>query len=236
MRQDLAAMKICTDACLFGAWTAKRLGDALHILDIGTGTGLLTLMLAQKKFAETGASLEAIEIDEPAYRQASDNFAGSSWSGKITLHHGDVTGFSFAERFDFIIVNPPFFEGQLRSPDASVNTARHEDSLTLETLLVVLKRLLEPAGRFSILLPASREEFFYALAAGTGFTIEQCCRLKQTPDHAAFRSMMLFSFAPDTNEHGGGDYRLNATEITLRDRAGMETSELLAEMTEYYIR
>ncbi|HCL83101.1 MAG TPA: tRNA methyltransferase, partial [Chitinophagaceae bacterium] len=112
IQQDRCAMKVCTDSCILGAWTAGRLQGAARVLDIGTGTGLLPLMLAQK----TGATLDTIESDPEAVVQAGENIRQSPWAGRIRLLAGDVRTYPFTSFYDFIIANPPFFESDLRSP------------------------------------------------------------------------------------------------------------------------
>ena len=229
-------MKITTDACVFGAWAAARLGDASHILDIGSGTGLLTLMLAQKKKADPTAVFQAIELDVPSYEEAQTNFATSPWPEKIRLHAGDIRQFAFSGLFDFVIVNPPFYESQLASPHAAINNARHDSSLVLSELVKILKRVLAPGGKFAILLPASREDYFSALARETGFGLAETCRLRQTPDHEPFRSLLLFQASGSDKADNSSDARSSTTEIIIRDEKGNETQRLLEVMEEYYIR
>ena len=142
-------MKVCTDSCVLGAWAdASR---ATRILDIGTGTGLLALMLARR----TTAAIDAVELDESAAAQAAENAASSPWAGRIRVVRADIKEFSdfLPKRYDLIICNPPFFSQHLRRPHAAQNLAMHGDGLRLDELAGVAKNLLQPNGAFWCLLP-----------------------------------------------------------------------------------
>ncbi|MEP6616520.1 MAG: methyltransferase, partial [Ginsengibacter sp.] len=139
-------MKVCTDACVFGGWLANKMTiigrDSQNFLDIGTGTGLLSLMVAQKSSVE----IDAIEIEENAFVQARENFRSSPWSKVLHAIHGDVTTYPFRKKYDLIICNPPFYESDLRSPDDKKNQARHDESLRLDELVNVVSNLLNSDG------------------------------------------------------------------------------------------
>ncbi len=147
VHQSEAALKVCTESCLFGA--SIPVGEAHHILDIGTGTGLLTLMLAQR----STASIEAIELDEPSARDAQQNFIASPWNKRLTLHLGDVKEFTSVRKFDLIISNPPFFIHQLKSTNTRTNAALHGSELKPEDLCTIVNKLSTEDGRFFVLLP-----------------------------------------------------------------------------------
>ena len=153
IQQDKCAMKVCTDACLFGAWVANKLetekDKPSNILDIGTGTGLLSLMLAQK----ITATIHAVEMDENTFTQAKENFENSIFSNQITAYQKDILDFESEEKYDCIISNPPFFENQLKSDDEARNKAMHATTLSLENLLKKIKELLSNKGRAYLLLP-----------------------------------------------------------------------------------
>src|SRR5262245_58656662 len=133
IHQEHCAMKVTTDGCLFGAWVAaSKAGNAAagkHVLDIGTGTGLLSLMYAQK---HPHAQIDAIEIDEAAAQQAADNFAASPWQKRLQLIHSDIKDYRPSHPYDTIISNPPFYENQLSSGNAKKNMAHHSSSIGLE--------------------------------------------------------------------------------------------------------
>src|ERR1700761_7170285 len=115
--QDQCAMKVCTDACILGAWFAHKAPAWSHVLDIGSGTGLLMLMLAQKHKGE----INGIELDLAAFRQLKENIGQSPWAPMLRVFPGDVRSYSFPGKFDFIITNPPFYEGDLEASTTAAN-------------------------------------------------------------------------------------------------------------------
>src|SRR5258706_1763990 len=183
IHQDQCAMKVTTDACLFGAWVAERVGrreslvrsrepllvsresgvgsrksggrrreaGARNILEIGTGTGLLALMLAQK----TDAVVDTIEIDKDAFEQGKENISVSPWKDRINIYHADANKVSFRSEYDIIISNPPFYENELKSPDEKKNLAHHGGFRLIE-LLEIISFNLDASGQFYILFPAKR--------------------------------------------------------------------------------
>ncbi len=163
--QDKCAMKVNTDGVLLGAWTDNF--DAQHILDIGTGTGLIALMLAQR----SNASIDAIEIDEEAATQASQNCVNSIWKDRISVHCCSFQEFTEknSPKYDLIVSNPPYFIQSLKSPKQNKNTARHTDSLSFEELIAGSKKLLLPNGKLSVILPFDSGETFINLAKEKDF-------------------------------------------------------------------
>ncbi|MFN8257332.1 MAG: methyltransferase [Bacteroidales bacterium] len=160
VNQDKTSMKVGVDGVLLGAWADAT--GVKSILDIGTGTGLLSLMLAQK----SDASITAIEIDEDAFKQACMNFENSRWKDRIDLHHISFQNFmdNSNRKFDLIICNPPYFVKSLKSADSKRNIARHDDLLPLETLLFGVSRLLSVKGRFYIIYPYLQLDDLVAVA------------------------------------------------------------------------
>ena len=150
--QGKCAMKVGTLACILGAYS--NFPDPRHILDIGTGTGLLALMLAQRY---PGTSIDAVEIETATYGQACENAASSPWGKDISLFHADIASFNppHGAGYELIVSNPPFFENHKKSSDSKINMARHDDSLKMEKLLAAVSKLLTPWGRFFVLLPPS---------------------------------------------------------------------------------
>jgi tRNA1Val (adenine37-N6)-methyltransferase len=142
-------MKVTTDACLFGAWVVNKVksekSKIKSVLDIGTGTGLLSIMLAQKN---PEIKIDAIEIDKDAAEQAKINAGSSPWKEQINIIQDDVKAFSFEKEFDLIISNPPFYENEIRSATDSKNVAHHSENLTLKELLVIIKENLTKRGSF----------------------------------------------------------------------------------------
>jgi tRNA1Val (adenine37-N6)-methyltransferase len=187
VHQNRAAMKVCTDACLFGAWVAAEAGGKgiQRILDIGSGTGLLSLMLAQA----TGGIIDAVEIDDHAYRQTAENFAASPWADKLKVHHCAIQEFSPPFLYDLIICNPPFYENELRSPDSKKNVAMHSTQLNLDDLLRNMKRLLTPGGTTAMLIPYIRMAEIEGKIKSVNLFIQKKILVKQTERHVPFRCM-----------------------------------------------
>lgn len=156
IHQDRTAMKVGTDGVLLGAWAV--VGDARNILDIGTGTGLIALMLAQKSKAD----ITAIEIDRDAALQARRNAKCSQWNGRIEVIHQSFQDFTAIpeRKYDVIITNPPFFNLSLHAPDKQRTVARHDEKLKKVELLQGVKELLSEGGKFYIILPSGDEKAF----------------------------------------------------------------------------
>lgn len=164
VRQDRCAMKVSTDACIQGAWAALQVQqltgeqDATgRILDIGTGTGLLSLMLAQ---LSPNACYEAIELNREAWEQAAANFEASPWTKQIKAYLLPLASFLQAQeaspgKYDFIICNPPFFHNQLQASSKTRNEARHSVTLSKKELALAVALLLEDKGQFCVMYPAS---------------------------------------------------------------------------------
>jgi len=149
VHQDQTAQKVCTDTSLFGALIEPR--NPKSILDIGTGTGVLSLMIAQI----TEGKVTAVEIEENAYKQAKGNFKESDWSSKIEVLKSDIKEFAKLsnQKFDLIISNPPFFQNSQKSTQNNKRLARHNDSLSLEELAKAVSILLSKHGDLWVLLP-----------------------------------------------------------------------------------
>ena len=203
VQQDRCAMKVCTDACLFGAWVGRKMTEGRgkmtdgRGLDIGAGTGLLSLMLAQ----QTVLQMDAIELDKEAAEQALENFEASPWKERLLLIEGDARLVHLGRKYDLIISNPPFFNNDLKSDDAQRNLALHSRELSFSELMAVIKQHLAPGGKFAVLLPFHRKDAFEKIALREGFAPEEIVLVKQTPVHAYFRVMYLFSTIPvSTNQ------------------------------------
>jgi tRNA1Val (adenine37-N6)-methyltransferase len=189
VQQSDCALKVCTDACLFGAWASHQLinNPPTSILDIGTGTGLLSLQLAQKI---PSAVIDAVELDPAAAAQAAQNAAATNFN--IQVHNADIKNYG-GKKYQHIISNPPFFENDLKSEHALKNQAMHSTTLTLQNLFTCVNDLLEPLGSFSLLLPFARANEVEGLAQSHGFTVTHKAVVQQTPNHTPFRVMYIFS-------------------------------------------
>jgi tRNA1Val (adenine37-N6)-methyltransferase len=224
IHQDQCAMKVCTDACILGAWFADKTPSWSEVLDIGSGTGLLMLMLAQKQKGQ----VTGIELDLAAYRQLRDNIGQSPWKEILRVYPGDVRSFYFPGKFDFIISNPPFYEGDLPAATGARNLARHSRQLTLAELLAAVDANLSREGSFGVLLPYHRTSSFETLATSAhGFSLREKLLVRQTPRHDFFRSILYFSrrrdsFAP-------------TSELTIQDERGDFTADFVRLMKDYYL-
>lgn len=188
IHQDRCAMKVTTDACLFGAMVAGAFQETeLNVLDIGTGTGLLSLMFAQKN---PGAVIDAIEMDIDATGQAKENVMASPWKDRINIIHSDAKTFPFSNKYDLIISNPPFYENELPSPHSLKNKARHHEGLLLNELLLVIRKKLKPKGIFCLLLPFKRSEEIKKMFSGNELAILQITFVRQSVHHNYFRIVL----------------------------------------------
>lgn len=192
--QDACAMKVCTDACLQGAYTAAYLQahapGIQRVLDIGTGTGLLSLMLAQQLPA---AMIRGIELDKAAAGQARSNFTASPWCERLEVIEEDARGMEADVLYDFIITNPPFYESDLKSGDHLRNQAMHATTLGYTDLVKVIGRQLKDDGGFSVLLPYRPFAEFVEIAGTAGFYLQKVLHVKQSELHDHFRSVGIFT-------------------------------------------
>jgi len=187
-------MKVCTDACLLGAWVAAKLETkeitAENILDIGCGTGLLSLMLAQK----TEANIDAVELNENAFLQAKENIALSLWEKRIKIFNENIIDYNAKKKYDLIICNPPFFQNQLKSIDVNRNAAMHGTQLSFTVLATTVKNNLKNDGIAAILLPHNIVNEFSAIFKKEGFFVNEQLNVSHSSSHPFFRAVLLFSF------------------------------------------
>ena len=218
-------MKVCTDACILGAWTAMKAQTLLinNILDIGCGTGLLSLMLAQK----TNALVDAIEINTDAAEQAGENVIRSPWPGNINIVNSSILDFKTVTKYDLIICNPPFYEDDLRSNDENKNAAKHGTTLKLEELLTSVKEKLHEQGMASVLLPFQRTAFFEISAKKRSLFVQEKLLIKQTPAHDHFRSVILLS--SEFNDEP------TINELIIHDEQRNYTAAFKSLMADYYL-
>jgi tRNA1Val (adenine37-N6)-methyltransferase len=189
IQQDKCAMKVGVDGVLLGAWVAA--GSCRTVLDVGTGTGLIALMLAQR----TPAAIDAIDIDEAAAGQASENVASSVFAGRIRVFHAPFEEYAAkAHRaYDLIVSNPPYFANSLKSPDAKRNLARHAGTLSLSSLLSAGKPLLSPDGRIALILPCQQEKELMETARENKLAAVRKTAVKPLPDAPPKRLLIELS-------------------------------------------
>lgn len=214
IEQDKCAMKVGTDALLLGAWATCD--HATRILDIGTGTGVLALMLAQRA---PKAHIDALEIDITAAKQAAQNVANSPWHGQIKVYAVSLQHFVEANptvQYNLVISNPPYFHQSLKAPDPNRTQARHSDTLLHRILLQTTAQLLLPAGSCCFILPANQSDGFVAEANLNGLYLHKktaiCTRPNKTPkrvllqlrkqiaEHISYNSLVIAN-ADNTYTH-----------------------------------
>jgi tRNA1Val (adenine37-N6)-methyltransferase len=226
IEQKQSSMKVCTDSCLFGAWIADKLEQKILnpklILDIGSGTGLLSLMMAQK----SNASIDAVEIVENSYQQTIQNFQESHWGRRLQVYHADIKNWKGELKYDLIISNPPFFENDLKAVEKNKNLAKHNDGLTFAGLIQSIKIHLAANGYFAILLPFQRIGYFKTLALENGFYLKDELLVKQTHEHGFFRGILLF---------GTKQTKIISEEITIKNETGNYTERFNFLLKDYYL-
>lgn len=187
--QDKTAMKVGTDAVLLGAYV--EFINPNRILDIGTGTGLVALMMAQK-FGH--AKIDAVEIETEAYNQAKENFQISTWSDRLEVFQKDFKVFEPNYRYDLIVSNPPFYNATFKKLDEKRATARHTQQLDFKILLKKTSQLLAPKGSFFVIIPFYESENFVALAKTFGLFPQKILNVKGNQNSAFKRSILEFTF------------------------------------------
>ena len=195
VNQDRCAMKIGTDGVLLGAWT-PLINNPFNVLDIGAGTGILSLMLAQRSNAAPNnvGIIDAIEIDEDAYEQCVENFEASPWGDKLFCFHAGLDEFvdEPEDEYDLIISNPPFYTDDYKSATTSRDLARFEDALPFEELIEAAALLLSDNGIFSVIIPYKEEERFVAMCKILDLFPLKITRVKGTPTSEIKRSLLAF--------------------------------------------
>ena len=192
IQQDRCAMKIGTDGVLLGAWVSLE-NKPQRILDIGTGTGIIALQLAQRCEAEI---IEAVEINPDAFEQCVENFENSPWENRLFCYHASIQEFAKEsnKKQDLIITNPPFYSENSKTKNEARDTARFTNALSFKKLIEVVSNLLSEEGVFALILPKKEEEKFIALALEFGLFPKRICRVQGTVTSEIKRSLLEFSF------------------------------------------
>ncbi|MEM7298330.1 MAG: methyltransferase [Bacteroidota bacterium] len=225
INQEQSGMKVTTDACLFGAWVANQIRQGTEpnqILDIGTGTGLLSLMLAQ---VTKNSHIEAVEINARAFVEAKDNFNDSNWKDRLISVQSSIQTYQTSEKYDLIICNPPFFKDSQKGKEKDKNQALHSDGLTKEDLLESVIQLLAKNGRFYLLYPEREMTEFISLAEAKGLHLEKSIIVRNRENQAIFRKMASFSFS---------ELEVRSSEIVIRRKDGKYTDEFWELLNIFY--
>lgn len=221
---DQCAMKVGTDGLLLGAF-APLPPPGRPILDIGAGSGLISLMLAQRSGGAN--AIDAIELDNTAALQAATNVANSPWPTAVQLIKGDILTYQSNKRYSLIVSNPPFFQQALPASDVRRHQARHTDSLPFAGLLKKAKELLVDEGVFSLVLPQVSAEIFCALAQKQGWFIDTYCAVKTTPNKPAQRALLCLSMKPCV---------LTEYQLTISQADGSYSQDYKALLKDFYLK
>lgn len=239
IHQDRCAMKVGTDGVLLGVLapvvtegicSAKKENLQYKILDIGTGTGLVAIMLAQR--TEGKAKISAVEIDSEAALQARENASNTPW--QIDVYNNSIQDFAHEclEKFDLIVSNPPFFINSLKAPDKNRNTARHTDTLSFEDLVDSAEKLLAEKGRFTVIIPYSSERDFINIAVQKNLSAETCVRIIPKVGKEAKRSVITFVRDADKN-----NCNTNVTELVIETESRHCYTEEFKRLTaDFYLK
>lgn len=191
IRHDRCAMKVGTDGVLLGS--VAPVDGALRVLDVGTGTGLIALMLAQRN---AQARIDGVEIDREAAAQATENVSASPWSDRVVIRCADFNEFTPDALYDVVVSNPPYFVDSLLAPDKGRSQARHAAGLRFEDLLEGVVRCLRPQGVFSLILPTDVKDLFISLAEERGLYVNRMLWIQTTPTAEPKRIILNLSFQP----------------------------------------
>lgn len=221
---DLCAMKVGTDGVLLGAWAF--VGDCKQILDVGTGTGLIALMLAQR----CNAFINAIDIDKDAVLQAKKNSSLSSFASSVQVQQISFMDYveNNRQQVDLIVSNPPYFSNSLKCPDGKRNAARHNDSLPLASLITGSKQLLSPKGRIALILPFDASDEIKKIARDEGLSIRRETRV--IPVAGAMPKRILIEFS--TQNTSGTE----ENQLVIEESRHQYTEEYIALTRDYYLK
>lgn len=223
--QDRCAMKIGTDGVLLGAW-ANIKENLFSVLDIGSGTGIIGLMLAQRSYAEV---IDAIEIDDYAYEQCVDNFEQSPWGDRLFCYHASLEEFAdeIDDEYDLIISNPPFYSEDYKTDNPSRDKARFQDALPFDHLIKNASKLLAKTGTFCVVIPYKEETTFISIASQFGLFPNNILHVKGTPTSEVKRSLLEFSFSQS---------EVTTNELIIETARHEYTPEYIALTKDFYLK
>jgi len=226
VEQDRCAMKIGTDGVLLGAWTPIP-ENIFSVLDVGAGTGIIALMLAQRTTAE---QIDALEIDEEAYEQAVENFENSPWGDRLFCFHAGLDEFveEPEDEYDLIISNPPFYTEDYKTENEQRDLARFADALPFKDLVEAADLLLSENGIFSVIIPYKEEEKFITLAKDFDLFPIKITRVKGTPTTEIKRSLLAFS------RHFSENFSVD--ELVIETSRHIYTEEYIALTKDFYLK
>lgn len=219
---EISAMKIGTDGVMLGAWAIQN-AEPRNILDVGAGTGLIALMLAQRF---PGAHITAIEINQDAAQEARDNILQSPWNDRIEVVNADFNSYRPEMPIDTIVSNPPFFDEMILSPDAHRTAARHESSLTLDNLICRASDTLPPGGRMAFIAPARRSDDLIYKCAMNHLDIERITTVSSKPCTQHLRVML--------QAVKGISHDFTSDHIDIRAQNGVHYSDAYKSLTEKF--
>ena len=219
-------MKVGTDGVLLGSWTPIS-NNPFSVLDIGAGTGLIALMLAQRSHAE---QIDALEIDDNAFEQCVENFENSPWSDRLYCYDAGLDEFidEPEDEYDLIVSNPPFYREDYKTENESRDLARFQDALPFEDLIEAASVLLSENGIFSVIIPFKEEAKFRALAKECNLFPFKITRVKGSPNSETKRSLLAFSFAQNET--------VNTDELIIETARHQYTEDYISLTKDFYLK
>lgn len=227
---EQCAMKVNTDGILLGAW-ANIDGDT-QLLDVGTGSGLIALMLAQRSHDDSSLcpTITAIDIEPNAVKQSTENFIKSPWAERLSCVKGDVLQFEFNRQFDHIVSNPPYFSHSLKNPAPSKRLARHQDSLTANDLLNIAHKLTTSAGKLSLILPSLEMAKVLSVCQALGWFPARILEVYHNDRAQAEPLRLLVELRKSPVES------VVSQELAIRDKNGNYSMDYKALCRNYYLK
>ncbi len=225
VNQDKCAMKIGTDGVLLGAWTSLNT-NPFSVLDIGSGTGVLSLMMAQRSAAQ---NIEALEIDADAYEQCSGNFESSPWADRLFCYHASLLEFAeeIEDTYNLIVCNPPFYSEAYKTNNEARDLARFNDAMPFEHLIYAVANLLSDDGIFSVVIPFKEEADFIALALKVGLFPNRNLHVKGHPNSAIKRTLLEFSFK---------ESKIETSELIIETGRHQYTEDYINLTKDFYLK